>query len=255
MADERPKGLLHRIREKATDKLIEWLLGAIGAAVLAWLYLARFWIGREWTCVSSEWCTVSGWSLGLLIAAAVVITAAAAFLAVRLYRINRGTTRASEAAGAPSRSNVRVYGPGDSPPFQKIIVIDGRLKLRWFIIRPPKEWLPWRDIQNKLSPEAVQQVLDGPFHAVPGCNAPLAERWVSTSDERYLIFVDTCPSCGKRVFRPLIANAGTTLAIVFFVRAQALEELQRIERNGRVLDATVPVLLENPAYWKAMLPP
>lgn len=39
------------------------------------------------------------------------------------------------------------------------------------------------------------------------------------------------------------------------MRALAILELQRMERNGAVLDGTVPVVLGNPSYWKAMLPP
>ena len=40
-----------------------------------------------------------------------------------------------------------------------------------------------------------------------------------------------------------------------FTVDQQRAELQRLERNGALLDGTVPVVLKNPAYRTAMLPP
>ncbi len=157
---------------------------------------------------------------------------------------------AAEAAGVAAPPAAPASAPKAPQPFQRITVEDQRLKLRWSIRRPPKEWLDWRNIRSTISPGAVHQVLDGPFHAAPDCNAPLEEPWVSRPSGGYPIFKDTCPSCGERVFRT--SDGGAPLADT--VRAQALEEVQRMARNKPVLDGA-DITLERPAYWKVMLAP
>jgi hypothetical protein len=69
---------------------------------------------------------------------------------------------------------VRVYRP-PSTQFQHINVEDERLKLRWILRRPLKDWCDLQDVTNRLSPESVRDILDGPFHAVEGCYERLAE--------------------------------------------------------------------------------
>jgi hypothetical protein len=144
-----------------------------------------------------------------------------------------------------------------SPQFHDIEVEDKRLNLRWFIRRPPREWIHWRNINRTASPELVQQVLDGPFHALPGCNAPLGEKpllgLVNEATGASPQFDDECSHCGQRIFK-----STTGYVNVWPVRAHALEELQRMHRNGTKLPEaqwSSPIVLENPGYWQSMLPP
>ena len=129
---------------------------------------------------------------------------------------------------------------------------DDERELRWFIRRPPREWLHWRGIDHNITPDTVHEVLDGPFHAVPGCNAALKENWSGHQPT----FDEKCPSCGEPIFRRRISyQAGDDTSVwVWKVRTQVLEELQRMERNGTVFDGA-RIVLERPGYWKAMLPP
>jgi len=233
--------------DKAADKAVEWVVAGILTALVAWLLLARHWVVNEWACINKQWCEVEGWSLGSLIAFAAAAATAAGYIGFRLYRTQRDL-RAQLAVAKPKTSGMRVYVSGDMP-FQKITVEDQRLRLRWFLLRPPKEWLHLRDIARSCAPSAVQAILDGPFHAEPECNAELAQTWVGTAEPQP-VFIKRCSSCGKVIFRGL-QNKDVA---VWPVRAMALEELQRMERSGTKFDGRA-ITLEKPAYWIAMLPP
>jgi hypothetical protein len=104
----------------------------------------------------------------------------------------------------------------------------------------------------------VQRVLDGPFHAYPGCNAALAEVPTGASAEGSASpqFDERCKNCGQRVFCGARLNEGFGVS-VWAVRVGALEELQRMHRNGTKLPEaqwSPPIVLENPGYWQLMLP-
>ncbi len=266
MAEEASKGTLQRVADKATDKVVErvveWLLdnlkdaakslalpalGLVGIGVAA-----RHWLANEWACINKPWCTVSGLSLGVLIGAVILLTAGLLLLGRALVR----TRRELHAVKEQPKSAVVL------PPalFQKIAVEDERLKLRWFIRRsPPREWRDWRNIDVTVSPQAVEYVLDGPFHSKPGCNEHLKILPdLSPSGNHSPTFDEYCPNCKDRVF----LSAGfvdSRVVAVPPVRTKALEELQRMERNGTKLEGRdslePPIVLENPGYWNLMLPP
>jgi hypothetical protein len=242
---EPSKGLVQRILEKAGDtfgeklgeRLFTLLLAlGIGSALVKWLV-------EEWACIRQPQCKVPGWLHGILMVSAVVGIAAALVLG-RWWLRARRDLRALQA---------RISGP---PAFRDIEVEDQKLNLRWFIRRRPSLWLNWRNVATTISPAAVHDVLDGPFHAAPGCNAPLVEiqRSNSTAPPQ---FDQECRSCGRQVFRGARFDEGYGVD-VWAVRAGALEELQRMQRNGTKLPEAqwrAPVVLENPEYWKLMLPP
>jgi hypothetical protein len=250
VATESTKRLLDRVKDKLSDKLGEWLFEGlkwlIGPALLGWAVLARHWIAGEWACINKPSCELPGWSLGVLIAVTIVTTGAAIFLGFLWYR-----TRRELRAMASHPQAV-------TPKFRDIEVEDKSLNLRWFIRRPPREWIHWRSINQTVSPTAVHHVLDGPFHAAPGCNAPLREKPLTgllnegtgTSPQ----FDEKCSHCGQRIFQ-----VNTVFGVsVWPVRAYALEELQRMQRNGTKLPEaqwSPPIVLENPEYWKLMRPP
>jgi hypothetical protein len=250
---ESTSNLLVRIKNKVSEKfggwLLEALLGIIGTALLGWLVLARHWLFAEWACITKPWCEVSGWSLGVLIADATVTTCAAILLGSLWYRMRRRVRR--KVAEPTTRERV-------TPQFHDIEVEDRRLNLRWYIRRPPHEWLHWRNINRTISPDAVQQVLDGPFHSVRTCNAPLPERLltglINEVTRTSPLLGEECSNCGQRVYQ---GTAGSG-AKVWAVRAYALEELQRMQRNGTRLPEgqwSPPIVLENPQYWRLMVPP
>jgi hypothetical protein len=265
MAEEPKKGLFHRIGDKAANKFAErvgdWILDALKGAAkwvasaffVGWLLL---WMANEWACINKTWCEVRGWSLGALIVVTVVMTAAVAYVGVVLLRAQRELREVRATKTELKGGNARVLGPGESPSFQKITVEDQHLKLRWFIRKPPKEWLDWRNIAGTVSPDAVQHVLDGPFHAGPGCNAALVENWIGIGGNKEPVFADRCSICGQMIYKGLPAFGGEVPARAWRVRASAIEELQRMERNGTRFDGA-PIVFEQPgpAYWNVMLPP
>jgi hypothetical protein len=170
--------------------------------------------------------------------AAMVGTAAAVILGIRLFRVRRELQAIKEQPQTASSP--------PNPLFHPIEVEDQKLMLRWFIRRPPHEWLLWRNVAKNLSPQEVQQALDGPFHAAPGCNAPLLEfHGHGVGELLPPTLAEQCRHCGERVFQ---GYAGVSR-----VRADALEELQPMNLNGTALEGRTlqdpPIVLEKPAYW------
>lgn len=247
---ESSKGRLRRVAEKLGeklgDKVADWFVVAVLAVAGAWAWFAWKWIANEWACIRKPWCEVQGWSLGVLIAATVATTLAAAYLGCRLYVARR------ELHSVRTVLAVKTAKPPLPPPFRQITVEDERLKLRWFVRKPPSAWLHWRDVAGTITPAYVHETLDGPFHAVPGCNAPLQV----TYSHSMPVLSQRCPSCGEQIFRGRTPESGWGEEPVnpYNVRAQALEELQRMERNGTALNDDVPIVLERPVYWNVMLP-
>ncbi len=147
-----------------------------------------------------------------------------------------------------------VAGP-NTIEFQKIDVFDDRLQLQWIIRRPPERWLGKYDVAKDLRPLSVSQILDGPFHAVPNCHERLAELpvWHSSSNPSPPL-AENCPGCGEQIFTAAYVSLEKVRVLVWPVRAQALAEIDRMHRLGREIKGP-RLVLENPQYWKAMLPP
>lgn len=251
VAEKAPKRLLRWLGDRLGDKLLDRVIES--AVTVGFLAVALTWLKKQWACIQQPQCGVPGWLYGTLIAVSLAATAIAICFA-------RGWYRARHKLRTLDEAQPRTISAPAAPRFHAIEVEDKRLHLRWFIRRPPSEWLNWRDIARSVNWRAVQQVLDGPFHAFPECNAPLTEIPQSGAlaelIEQSPYFDDRCGHCGERIFRtggPLQLKVA-----VWQVRAQALEELQRMERNGTKLsehEARQGIVLQNPGYWKSMLPP
>jgi hypothetical protein len=233
-------------------------IGVVGGAIA----IAGKWLGREWACIEGPWCTVSGWSLGLLTLVTLALIAAVAWLLVRVRRL-RGRLETASAALAAAKRAAAVEAaieaaararlgrtPPDAQAFKYKVVDDERLNLRWQLRRPSSEWLE-QDL-NRVGSPFVQQVLDGPFHAVEGCQDRLQERGVS-SGAPYL--EPRCPGCRKLIFRVReLPGESVAFAYTWEVRAQALGELQRMHRNNNTALQKPRIVLERPQYWQRMIP-
>lgn len=232
--------------DKTGDHLLEWIIRAGGVFLLGWLLLARKWIGRRWECIRSPSCEVPGWSIGALVALLVIAVAALAWLAILLQRSRRALrTISGELAPVPA--------PAPVPrPFTQIPVVDPRLRLRWNLLRPVDRWA---DIQNVLTepPVVIQDKIDGPFHNVDGCMERLTE--VRTGYGHRTTFHDHCPRCGVLLFRLRSDRDGIRVfPDANLVRAQALAELQRLNRNHVPIADGQQVELQTPQYWTTMIP-
>src|SRR5882724_11770937 len=98
VAEDPPKGPLHRIAgkigdkltDKLGDRLLEWLLSlGVGSVLVSAAVFARRWIANEWACVEKPWCEVGGWSLGVLLAGSVAILVGAIVVGFKLCRTRR----------------------------------------------------------------------------------------------------------------------------------------------------------------------
>jgi hypothetical protein len=270
MAGERsnmPKSnLLRRFQAWLLKKAADHIVGAVISlvsltAILGWLAGIGVWLGREWTCVRQSLCTVSGWSLGVLIGVAVIFGAAAVVLALSCMRLKRRLkTTATQAASAIAALATAQAKKGlrevlaRPPPFAPIQVDDERLHLQWQILKPPTQWEPQLDPQRDLSPQHVKSIIDGPFHAVPGCGERLREfggsGWYGSDPS----LDSRCPGCHAELFSVRQQPLESRLIDAWATRAQALAELQRMQRSG------VPIVgprlvLQRPQYWNKMRPP
>jgi hypothetical protein len=255
MAEEAPKALPNKIAGKFGDKLtdravektLDWVVRlGLGGAVFAF-------IRSEWACITQPWCTVSGSSLGVLISVTVLTTSAGLFFANAWFRMRREL----HAVKAEPKTSSRLQ----TPRFQPIAVEDRKLMLRWYIRQPPHEWRHWRDIENTVYPQTVQDVVDGPFHAKPKCNAPVKVHPDTSPSGNHPPFFDArdhCSHCGDLIFTTPTFSEGPRVAAPA-VRIAALLELQRMEREGTQLENRAPkdppIVLEKPGYWNLMLPP
>jgi hypothetical protein len=150
----------------------------------------------------------------------------------------------------------RTSGPQSSAAFEPIEVIDKRLNLRWIIRVSPKQWLATQDPIRSLVPRAVMEFLDGPYHAMDGCNERLEEFGGGGGGYggESPIFRERCPGCRAQIYKPAQRSLESRYADAWTVRAQALAELQRMSRNGTVIQGS-RIVLERPLYWEKMLPP
>jgi hypothetical protein len=279
MTDESEKKLLQRIKDKVADTVAEQIgLGLFGLLCLFAVTPAREWMANEWACIRKPWCEVQGWSLGGLIAFTLVAAVAAIHFGVKWYRTQRAAAQAAQAAQVVQTTLTERVAQAEQtalaaqaeraalatqvaqakravktqvlaqPFFREIKVEDRALGLHWILRRPPNDWRDLRNIAITVTPSYLRQILDGPFHSAPGCNAQLEEHWHTES------FSEQCPTCNQQIFRARASESGFGSAVnARHVRAQALEELQRMERNGTVFDGTT-IVLDNPGYWKTMRP-
>jgi hypothetical protein len=255
-SESRVQSLGAKVAEKLGDKVVDWLWLALlplaGAAAL----FARRWIAEEWACIKKPYCAVQGWSLGLLILAFLAVLGIVTFLAIKLLRSRRDLGRKQHELELRIAREAMLVS-SNPPPFKPITVEDERLKLRWFIRKSPDGWLHWRKIDTTVDPAFMRETLDGPFHAVPGCNGPLAENWLYTSDgsSRQPVFTGQCQTCSVKIFQGFTVDGRRSGSVPAWpVCAQALEELQRMHRNGAAFNGET-ITLEKPTYWKAMVPP
>ena len=207
-------------------------LAITGAALLTWLTGAGRWLIGAWS-----------WIVGRpLVIVSVVLGLAVAVLAEWLRRTSKALELARrDAQQAPA---VALAAP-KPPPFDPITVDDEQLHLRWIIRQPPQQWLSLTEQRNV---HRTGDILDGPFHAAPNCNERLHSNW----DSHELTLDALCPGCNVRIFDK--REYSDPLPILWDVRWKALQELQRMSRNGAAIEGP-KLTLQRPLYWNTMSPP
>jgi hypothetical protein len=228
------------IAEHAREAVIVALLG-FGAVATA-IDVVRRWLAEQAVCMIQGACTITGPRLTVLVLGVYLVVFASGVLAVMLWR-SRATTKLVQRQLTEATARLR------PPPFEEVPVEDKRYHLRWFIKRPPSEWLDWDAIYN-YSPELIANVIGGPLHA-EGCNGRLREDW-SQQKEKGPAIDPECPVCGVQLWNPLTEDYEPTRIRLFDTRWGVLQTLQRQCRNGTAL--TSAVVLDKPEYWKAMTP-
>jgi hypothetical protein len=144
--------------------------------------------------------------------------------------------------------------PSRPPPFTPIQVDDERLHLQWLILKPPTQWEPQLDPQRKLSPQHVKSIVDAPFHNVPECRERLREFGGSGGYGTDPSLDSRCPGCGVELFTVGHQPLESRLVDAWATRAQALAELQRMQRTG-VAIVGPRLVLQRPQYWSKMRRP
>ena len=187
-----------------------------------------------WAVLASH-VTVPGWSVAIV----VVVVVALALLAVRQ---NFSLRRATETIETTRRAQDRPKRNSFTP----IVVHDPKLAIDWYIVTDPENWVRnHREITGSGYPHH-ETLLAGPYHSKPGCAAELKAFTVMRGSSPQLLC--NGPSCGDMVFRVPYEETEVEL---WQVRAQALEELQRLARVGKAIAGEVT--LENPLYWNEVL--
>lgn len=200
------------------ENLVRVLIGLLLTSSVALILLRGgwAWIVREWTCVHAPWCTVSGESLGLLLLGFLLLVAAVVGLCYVLRHV-----------GADA---LAVYW------FKSFYALDDRYKLGWRVQVSPRLW-PRDRATEEIQ---VQRILDGPFHAVAGCNERL-------SVDRGGRVESSCGSCRRILFN---YRERSTLSEM---REAVFNELLRMERDGKRVRGP-RVVLQRPRYWDALRP-
>ena len=209
------------------EHAVGWIVGALltSSAILVLIRGGGAWINHEWSCVHQPWCTVSGWSLELLLVGFVVVSTA---LMVLLWVLRW----------------VLAYLP-DVLWFRGIDVIDGRCNLRWIIVKPPRHWLHSRSNTQY----DVMKIIDGPLHAVDGCNGRLALQYPGANLD------PVCPTCGQLLFVYRSPHGpGCPLPAAEAVRMAVFQELERMDYDGIRIRGR-RVVLRRPGYWGYLIPP
>jgi hypothetical protein len=222
---------------KVAEHLLAYVVSLVSLAlVIGWLSGIGKFFGSERT--------ISGWLLGALDIAVFILGVAAIALWGHSRRLKRAMTGASKRANSvPTVARA---------PFQPIEVDDERLQLRWYIRQRPESWLHYMDVQHRLAPFAVQDILDGPFHTV--CLERLQEHRSGYGGSNSSPFLsENCPSCGVKLFTVPRRALESDFALSWTVRAQAVEELQRMQRGGARIEGP-RLVLERPLYWGTMVP-
>jgi hypothetical protein len=234
--------LITWLATKVAENLIAAAISLVSVVgVAAWLSGLLASIGKF--LISER--TVSGWVLGALDTAALGFGVAT----VALFFHNRRLRRAL----AVAMRWPTVAAKGERPaPFQPIQVDDERLNLRWYIRQRPELWLRYQDIQHSMSPQAIQDIVDGPYHAA--CLERLhEERAGYGANYSSPLLMTACPGCGMVLFSVPHRNLESVFVRSWTVRAQALQELQRMHRSGTAIEGP-RLVLERPLYWKDMKP-
>jgi hypothetical protein len=239
-------------------RLAAWLGEKIAGHVLGYIVTALFslfgvavlisWLsGIEEFLFSQR--TIGGWVLAVLDVAVILFGAATIALLRYLRRLKRAHTAELAIVTAAAV-------PKAQPAFRPIDVNDERLSLRWIIRQRPENWLHLQGILRRVSPGAVRDILDGPFHANAKCLERLEEREAGYGggNERSPLLWELCPGCGEHLFNVPRRNLETVFVQSWTVRAQAVEELQRMHRSGIAIEGS-RLTLQNPKYWQDMRPP
>lgn len=217
---------------------VSYIVGLLTVGVgAAWLLGSLTGLGK--LLVSER--VISAWALFAVDTIAVVFVVVSVGLAFYIRKLDRALTAKRAAVSQVTR-----------PAFEPIQVDDERLKIRWTIRQRPDLWLGYQGIQQRLAHSAVQDILDGPFHAV--CLERLDEyRSGYGGGHSSPILRENCPSCGAKIFTSPRRNLEQTFAHSWTVRAQAVEELQRMRRSGTLIEGP-RLVLERPLYWGDMHP-
>lgn len=164
----------------------------------------------------------SGWMLGILIICSAIGLALSATLARRLARHSRAR------------------------PFRPVVVQDREYGVEWRIQDNPKHWA---DIESsRFGPEAIRQILVGPFHLTNECHqeARLLKVPRDLGPDVLRLFCPRCEDPEDIIGSEEPADEETVRS----VRFEAVKELQRMHRAGARLTGTV--VLEKPQYWRRM---
>lgn len=164
----------------------------------------------------------AGWLLATLVICIVIGLGLLAVLARRLVRRSRAHS------------------------FRPVVVQDRAHAIEWRIQDDPKHWA--NVDSNRLGPEAVREILVGPFHLTNKCHQEV--QFLKVPCDRGPDVLRTfCPRCEdpEDIIGPEEAADEET---VRDVRFQAVKELQRMHRAGTRLIGTV--VLERPQYWRRM---
>jgi hypothetical protein len=223
---------------KIAEHVLGWLLSLFSVALLiGWRVEILAFLGSQRV--------IKGWQLAVLGAALLLFGAATVVIALYARRLNRGHA-------AALAEIVRKSALKPPAPFKPIIAHDRRLNIEWTIRQRPELWLGYQDVEHRLAPAAILDILDGPFHSE--CHERLEDRAPGYGrGHASPLLMEHCPGCGKHLFR-VPPRAGETMFVPIWVaRAQAVAELQRMYRAGMPIEGSW-IELQQPKYWRDMAP-
>jgi len=131
-------------------------------------------------------------------------------------------------------------------PFRPVVVQDLQCGIEWLIQVHPKHWAEVES--SRFGPEAVRDILIGPFHLTNGCHHEV-QLLKAPRDFGPDVLRPFCPRCEdpEDITGPEEPADQETERDVRF---EAIKELQRMHRAGTRL--TGEVVLEKPQYWRRM---
>jgi hypothetical protein len=152
----------------------------------------------------------------------------------------QGSRPIEKADPVTEHSAIQVRAASEEKAFLPLTIEDKKLDLEWHLKIKPSEWIGDHRLPQH-SPSYHETILAGPYHGVEGCRAQLATSYRHGDAP---ILEGKCPGCDLPIFR------SPEYVSLWKVREQALAELQRMSRNGRLIEGKV--ILEKPEYWKKM---